>query len=467
MSSTLKNFRHGHRERVRERFLREGLAAFADYEVIELLLFYAIPRRDTKEQAHALCDALGSLYHTLTGEKEILCRVPGIGARTADFLHSLYPFLRYVAREEPHNNAYLDNDALAKLIFPRIARTENESAMVVFMNNGDEIICVEQLGQGRCYTQTKTDTLVASAYAYRAASVVLVDYKNVGIPFPSSTLLEQIRHLKTELGSLGVTLRDYLLFTDTQYSSLFLLTGNRGVESPSPFFVETASAPTAPLYDKRSERHLFDILSHITGEEKAKALTEKLLAKFGALTTVLSLPYETLLSETEDASAECLYLKVLSEVYSRAEYSRVSAERAVFRSSDEIGRMFSDVIGMNSEETVALAMFDKDMRLIAISRCARGSVNTAAFAMRSLIEGAVAHRAKFVAVAHNHPDGLPQPSAQDSAMSADLYSAFQQAKIAYIDHYVVSRTGHVAVSRTGYESYTDMPSSFYDKKTMT
>ena len=87
---TEKNFRHGHRERVRARFLREGLSAFADYEVLELLLFYAIPRRDTKEQAHALDDTLGSLYHVLTASDEELCRVPGIGAKTALFLRSVF-----------------------------------------------------------------------------------------------------------------------------------------------------------------------------------------------------------------------------------------------------------------------------------------------------------------------------------------------------------------------------------------
>ena len=92
-----KNFRHGHRERVRARFLREGLSRFADYEVLELMLFYAIPRRDTKEQAHALDDLFGSLYGTLTASEEALCRVAGIGARTAKFLRSVYSFMRYVA----------------------------------------------------------------------------------------------------------------------------------------------------------------------------------------------------------------------------------------------------------------------------------------------------------------------------------------------------------------------------------
>lgn len=458
--STPKNFRHGHRERVRDRFLRDGLVAFADYEVLELLLFYAIPRMDTKRQAHALDDTFGSLHGTLTADADSLCRVSGIGARTASFLRSLYPFLRYVAKEEPHNDAYLDNDSLARLIFPRIDRTVTESALLVFMNNCDEIVCVEPIGQGKCYAQLKMDALATSAYAYRAASVVLVDYKKVGIPFPDSVLPEAVQHLKTELSTLGITLRDYLLFTDTQYSSLFSLTGNHAFEFPSPFFVDADALARLP-YEEKSEKHFSEILSLVTKEEKAKAIAQRLLRKFGSLATVLSLPYETLLAENTDAAMECLYLKILSETYSRAEYSRIRAERAVYTSAEEVGRMFSNAIGMNSEETVALATFDKDMRLINLTICAKGSVNTASFTTRTLIETAISQRARYVAVAHNHPNGLPHPSVPDTAMTLDLYRAFHQAKIAYLDHFVVSRTSFVPVSRTGYESYTDMPPSFF------
>ena len=187
---TAKDFRHGHRERVRARFLREGLSAFADYEVLELLLFYAIPRRDTKEQAHALDDTQGSLYHTLTASDAALCRVPGIGARTARFLLSIFPFLEYVAKEEPHEDACSDNKTLAERIYPYLKREGMESSLAVFLNNRDEIICTSFLGEGKCLTLVRSDELIASALSYRAASVVLVDYKSTGIPFPSSVVLQ-------------------------------------------------------------------------------------------------------------------------------------------------------------------------------------------------------------------------------------------------------------------------------------
>ncbi len=457
---TAKDFRHGHRERVRARFLREGLSAFADYEVLELLLFYAIPRRDTKAQAHALDDTQGSLYNALTASDDALCRVPGIGAHTSRFLRAIFPFLDYVAREEPHEKACFDNKTLAHRIYPYLQKDGSESALVVYLNNCDEIICTRPLGAGKCLTLVGTDELIATALSYRAASVVLVDYKGTGIPFPSSVVLQGMHQLREELSVVGIHVRDYLLFTDTQYSSLFFLTGDRQFRMPSPFFIES-DALKEPAFHTSSFEKLVEILSFVTAEEKARRLSERLLKKYGTLANLLSLPYETLVAENTEEEAEVLYLKILFEVHSRAHLSRICKEKAVYTKAEEIGKMFSDAIGLNSEECIALALFDKEMRLLDLALCARGSVNTASFVTRSLIEIAHTHRAAAVAIAHNHPGGTPTPSAADSTMTMELSRAFRQAKVTFIDHFVVTSLEHTCVSRCELQSYTDMPDEFF------
>ncbi|MBE6656758.1 MAG: hypothetical protein E7609_07870 [Ruminococcaceae bacterium] len=460
---TEKNFRHGHRERVRARFLREGLSAFADYEVLELLLFYAIPRRDTKEQAHALDDTLGSLYNTLTASEAALCRVPGIGARTASFLRSLFPFLEYVAKGEPHEDACSDNMTLARRIYPYLEKGGKEFSLVAFLNNCDEIICIHPLGGGKSLTRIKADELMSLSFAYRAASVVLVDYKGTGIPFPSDTVLEGMHQLRAELSTVGIHVRDYLLYTDTQYSSLFFLTGDRQFRMPSPFFIEEGMKKEPPFNNESKER-LRSILAFVTSEEKAEALAMRLLKKYGTLSNLLSLPYETLLAENGEEGAEVLYLKILFEVHSRAWLSHIRDERATYKNARQIGNMFSDAIGLNSEERIALAMFDKSMRLINVEICSHGSVNTATFVMRSLVETAHKNKAAFIAVAHNHPGGTITPSTADSAMTTELSRAFRQAKIGFIDHFVVTPMGYACVSRYGMQSYVDMPDSFYENE---
>lgn len=457
---TEKNFRHGHRERVRARFLREGLSPFADYEVLELLLFYAIPRRDTKEQAHALDDTLGSLYKTLTASEEELCRVTGIGARTAHFLRSILPFLDYVAKDEPHAEACPDNRTLANRVYPYLDRGVNESALIAFLNNCDEIICVHPLGKGKCITGISAEELISLSLSYGAASLVLVDYKKEGIPFADDTMLQGMHQLREELSPLSIYLRDYLAFTDRQYCSLFFLTGDRHFRA-SPFFLNEAILKLPPFLTASADK-LTEILTFVTTEEKARAFSERLLKKYNTLEAILSLPYQTLVAENGNEEAEVLYLKILFEVRSRAWLSHVRKEKAYYKNAKEIGAMFSNAIGLNSEEHIALAMFDKDLRLIDVVLCARGSVNNASFVMRTLAEIAHAHKPAFVALAHNHPGGMPVPSTVDTMMTSEISRSFRRAKIAFIDHFVVTCTGHACISRLGVPSCTDMPDSFFE-----
>ena len=80
----------GHRDRLKQRFLAEGLDNFSQVQVLELLLFYCIPRKDTNEVAHRLLDRFGSLSQVLETRVEDLEKVDGIGHNTAVFL-SLFP----------------------------------------------------------------------------------------------------------------------------------------------------------------------------------------------------------------------------------------------------------------------------------------------------------------------------------------------------------------------------------------
>ena len=457
-----KDFRLGHRDRVRARFLREGLSAFADYEVLELLLFYAIPRRDTKGQAHALDDTIGSLYEALTADADALYRVKGIGERTAAFLRSLYPFLEYVAKGEPHGDVCRDDKSLAVNIFPYLDRSQGETATIVFLNNRDNVIYAKQLGAGKSLLLTDLKGIMADAYFYGAPSVVLADYKAEGIPFPDGMIVQGLHSMKEELYRVGIRLRDYMMFTDSQYNSLFLLTGQRAFESPSPFFIYPSLIET-PTYCNDSMRHLVDILSFVSREEKAKAIAERLLTKYRTIENILSLPYTTLVTEDESWTGEMLFLKILSEVYARAELSRVRKRKGKYANAREIGEMFSSIIGTYSEEIVALAMFDKDMNLIDVFFCNKGAVNSTAFAMRTMAEVAVGARAAYVAIAHNHPSGVTEPSMADIAMTTGLQMSFSQANIAFIDHFVVTASDYLAISRSHEKQYSCMPDEFFEK----
>lgn len=82
----MANVHEGHRQRLRDRFLKEGLDGFAPHNVLELLLFYAVPQRDTNELAHRLLARFGSLSGVLDADFDELCQVEGVGANVATLL---------------------------------------------------------------------------------------------------------------------------------------------------------------------------------------------------------------------------------------------------------------------------------------------------------------------------------------------------------------------------------------------
>ena len=100
----------GHRQRLKNRFLKEGLDSFSEIQVLELLLFYCIPRKDTNPIAHALLDHFGSLSQVLEAPAEELQKVEGVGESAATFLHLTTEVGRY----------YLVNRTMQATILPTI-----------------------------------------------------------------------------------------------------------------------------------------------------------------------------------------------------------------------------------------------------------------------------------------------------------------------------------------------------------
>ena len=97
-----RNLNEGHRQRIRDKFSKHGLTSFHDYEALELLLTYVIPRRDVKTHAKRLLAHFGSLYKVFTASQSELTTIHGIGPKTAEFLSSLYPIYEYCMEDLLH-----------------------------------------------------------------------------------------------------------------------------------------------------------------------------------------------------------------------------------------------------------------------------------------------------------------------------------------------------------------------------
>ena len=118
----------GHRQRMKERFARHGLDSFAEHEVLELLLYYAIPRRDTNELAHTLLDRFGSLERVLLAPREELMKVPGVGEGAALLLTLVPAVSQYTHRHAPQETILNSVDASGRY-FMRLLRHERRELL--------------------------------------------------------------------------------------------------------------------------------------------------------------------------------------------------------------------------------------------------------------------------------------------------------------------------------------------------
>ena len=460
--ATTKDFKQGHRERVRARFLREGLRPFQDYEVLELLLFYAVPRRDTKPIAHALIDKFGTLERVLCASVAELCTVEGVGKRTAEFLLSVFPFMHYVARVEAHTETYNEEKRLADYFYARFNKLAQKSSALVLLNNRNEIIRHLLLPNDSCISLINTGNLARLVYSYRASQVAFADYKANGIAFPEGTVMSSISLLRDELSALGIHMKNSLVVANGVYSSVPRLMSGGFVKSAQSLLVEPCESTFHELNEDSLEA-LIKIFSLVLPEEKANELSVSLLTKYGTLGTLLLVPHQTLVEENEEYASALLFLRIVSEVYGNAHISRIRAEKKIYRSARELGEMFCDAIGTNCEETVVLGLFDKDKRLIELVPCSHGSVNTASVVMRSVTELAIAYRAAYVAISHNHPSGDPIPTSQDLALTTGTRDALHSINVLFLDHFIVTERDAIAVSRhDNRHSLTDADDSFYE-----
>ena len=128
-----KNIHGGHRARVKERFLRSGLEGFEKHNVLELLLFYSIPQRDTNPIAHELINRFGSLRAVFEASVEELCEVDGISEHTATLLKLVPAVWAQAASEVNDGERYDSVNKLGALMIKRYAGIIKETVFLVLL----------------------------------------------------------------------------------------------------------------------------------------------------------------------------------------------------------------------------------------------------------------------------------------------------------------------------------------------
>jgi DNA repair protein RadC len=203
----------GHRDRVREKMLTHGPAALADYEILELLLFSAIPRRDTKPIAKALIARFGSFAGVLAATPAELREVDGIGPVAAGNIKAAHAAALHPLRAQVKDQPVLSNwDRLTAYLTAAMARERIEQFRVLFLDTRNRLIADEAQAKGTVnHTPVYPREVVKRALELGATAIILVHNHPSGDPTPSRADIEMTGEVKAAAGALGIVLHDHLI----------------------------------------------------------------------------------------------------------------------------------------------------------------------------------------------------------------------------------------------------------------
>ncbi len=213
------NMHSGHRSRLKEKFLKEGLDSLNEIQVLEMLLFYCIPQGDTNETAHALLSKYGSLSSVLDAPFESLIECPGIGTHTATFIRTL-PALcrRYRLDKIMSNKIFSDREKICRYLSAYFMDIKNEQAILMCFDAKCRLICTEKLSLPTSdFAVSISSRRVAEvSLACHANAVVLAHNHPSGMCEPSQSDISLTNEISCALRGVGVTLIEHFVITDEQ-----------------------------------------------------------------------------------------------------------------------------------------------------------------------------------------------------------------------------------------------------------
>jgi len=213
---------HGHRERVRERFSTNGPAGFADYELLELLLFRLVPRADTKPIAKALIARFGTFAEVLGAPEALLREVTGVGAAVAFDLKVVAAAGQRMARGEINEREVLSSwSKVVDYCRAAMAFEEREQFRILFLDKKNALIADEVQQTGTVdHTPVYPREVVRRALELSATAIVLVHNHPSGDPTPSRADIEMTRLVIETAKPLGIGVHDHIIIGRHDHASL-------------------------------------------------------------------------------------------------------------------------------------------------------------------------------------------------------------------------------------------------------
>ena len=220
-----KNYRLGHRQRLRDRFRAGGEKAVQDYELIEMLLFHAVPRRDVKDMAKEMLDIFRNFNGVLSADEAKLRNIRGVGAARARRICDEFRLFRAIAlkmqRDEFIKRPVLSSwRAVVDYVVLNLGHKDIEQFDILFLDRKNRLMRTERHQHGTVdHTPVYPREVMRRALELGASALVLVHHHPSGDPSPSRADIDMTRQLIAIGQPLGVSIHDHLVVAQGRYAS--------------------------------------------------------------------------------------------------------------------------------------------------------------------------------------------------------------------------------------------------------
>lgn len=216
-----KPHQYGHRERLRERFVKAGQDALADYELMELILFRAIPRRDVKSLAKKLIHHFGGFAAAISADPERLNEIPGIGQSVITELKIIQAAALRLMQTNLMNRPVVSSwQALLDYCTASMAHSKIEEFRILFLDNKNALIADERQQKGTVdHTPVYPREVVKRALELGASAFILVHNHPSGDPTPSRADIDMTKQIVEAARALKISVHDHLIIGKGAHAS--------------------------------------------------------------------------------------------------------------------------------------------------------------------------------------------------------------------------------------------------------
>lgn len=209
-----RSIHQGHRERVKQRFLKHNLDVFEEHQILELLLFYGLPRADTNPIAHELLERFGTIAGVCDAPIEELTKTKGITQNVAILLKLIPQLSRhYINTQTSDKERIYDTDSAMRIISPQFIGRKNEMVVLVLLDSKGRVLYCGIVTEGNVNTvPLYIRKIITLAATYNAAEAIIAHNHPSGNVMPSPGDIIATRKLNAAMETIDVHLQDHIIF---------------------------------------------------------------------------------------------------------------------------------------------------------------------------------------------------------------------------------------------------------------